>query len=116
MFQRKQECALLMTSTSELKFDCVCVCNKNVLCINCVSDLLGGSSNSSRRAQTGVECVFAATIAILVVYREATQIENNSASILFTIAYMQNAFSVESPSLSTGNVFDFIQRLSSRKF
>ena len=39
--------------TSELKFDCGCVCNKIVLCINCVGDLLGGgSSHGSRRAQT----------------------------------------------------------------
>ena len=54
--------------------------------------------------------------AILVVYREATQIENNSASILFTIAYMQNAFPVKSPSLSTGNVFDFIKGLAPETF
>ena len=64
----------------------------------------------------GCAAWFAATIAILVVYREATQIENNSASILFTIAYTQNAFSVESPSLSTGNVFDFIKGLAPENF
>jgi len=45
-----------------------------------------------------------------VVYREATQIENSSGSILFIIAYTQNvsnSFTLEIP--NTGNVFDFIK-------